>query len=346
MDQLIPKLNKEHGENTAGRGLYLAQVPRLQSGIFAFDLATGGGIPKNRLTIIYGTESSNKTNTGLCLIRQHQMQWPDQTCVFVDIEGTLTTDWAAALGVDVDQLVVIRPDYAEQAADIVVEVLKADDCGLLVIDSIAALCNMAELERSAEVANVGGSSRVVGNLVRQCTSILAKAAKAEDWEAVPTIVWINQIRFNIGVKFGNPETFPGGNGQKFMAALRVRLSGKNIVDESVNKAMPVRKYAKGIIQKWKQPIFSTGFEYEMAMVPHKGLTVGYANDWPVVKAQLNAAGLMTKDKKGYHVPALAKGMSWGTQAQLWQHLRVNCMSELLEMLIEPLKVHPQNGPKD
>lgn len=332
MDELIPILNKEHGANTAGRGLVLPQVPRLPSGIFAFDLATGGGIPKNRLTIVYGTESSGKTNLALCLIREHQRLHPEQTCVFVDIEGTLTTDWAQSLGVDTERLVVIRPDYAEQCVDIVTEILKAEDCGLVVIDSIAAMVNMAEINNTAEKANVGGTSRLVGNLVRQCTTTLSKAAKQGDFTSVPTIVWINQIRFKVGVMFGNPETFPGGEAQKFMAALRVRLHGKNIVDAAVNKAMPVRKYTKGTVQKWKQPIFCTGFEYEMAMIPHKGLEVGYANDWPVVKAQLHSAGLMEKVDKGYAVPVLGDEQ-FKTQAELWEWIRSEKMGTLLNLLL-------------
>jgi recombination protein RecA len=334
--ELIAKINKEHGEDTATQGREMPQTPRLPSGIFAFDLATGGGIPRNRMSMIYGGESSGKTNLCLVLVAQHQKLYPDLVCVYVDIEGTLTSDWARSLGVDWDKLVVIRPSYAEQCVDIVTEILhEGDNCGLMVLDSIAALASMAELSKSSEIKQVGGMSQTINSLVKQCTSLLTDAGKSGDYSKVPTILWVNQIRMSVGT-YGNPETYPGGKGQAYMQSLRIRLSGKNITDSEYNKVMPVRKYTKGIIQKWKNVIHSIAFEYEMAMIEHGNMKIGQTRDWPVIKAQLMANDLLAKAKDGWVYKVT--GEEFPTQVALaeWLHGEPKHRSELIETLLAPM----------
>jgi recombination protein RecA len=279
------------------------------------DIATGGGIPLNKLTIIYGNEGCGKTNTSLVYIREAQKMFPDKTCVFVDIEGDVSTDWAKKIGVDVTKLVILKPDYAEQAIDIICDLIDADDSSLIVVDSIAALISMTEIAKSAEKEQPGLLPRTMNKLVRKTTVALNQATKEG---RCPTMIWINQIRMKIGVMFGNPETMPGGAGQKFMANLILRLYAKPVVDSKVSKSLPVAKETHVSIKKWKQPIIATDAEYNLAMLPHAGLSPGTANNWPVARQYLNDLGLMIKSPKGYVFKP--SGEEFPTQKALWEWL--------------------------
>jgi recombination protein RecA len=302
--------------------------------ILPFDLATGGGIPLNRVTIIYGPESSGKTNLALEAVAAYQKRYPKKICVYIDVEQALTSEWVTAMGVDVKKLAHIRPTHGEAVVDLVNELLYADDCGLVVIDSIAAIVTMPELEKDAENQTPGMQGRIVAKLVRKCTAAFGDAQREG---RVPTMIWINQTRMKIGVVFGNPETMPGGQGQQFMAALRVRLSGKNIVEKSVNKAMPVIKQTSMVIQKWKQPINFTHTKFLLAMIAHRGLEVGECLDWNCMKTYLTAYGLMEKAGGDYvYTPT---GESWGTHLAMWEGLRER-RDEIRELLLEKLKENP------
>ena len=330
----IKKAQKKHGKTIGGIGSEMPETPRLPLDILPFDLATGGGIPLNRVTILYGPESSNKTNLALKAIAAYQKRYSKKTCVFVDVEQSLTSEWARALGVDTDKLAHIRPTHGEAVVDLVNELLYADDCGIIVIDSIAAIVTMPELEKDAENQTPGMQGKIVAKLVRKCTAAFGDAQREG---RVPTMIWINQTRQKIGVVFGNPETMPGGQGQQFMAALRIRVSGKNIVEKSVSKAMPVIKRTSVVIQKWKQPIRFTHFVMDIAMIEHKGLDVGECLDWNCMKQYLTAYGLMTKVGGDYvYTPT---GESFGTHLAMWEGLRGQ-RNEIRDLLLEKLAENP------
>jgi recombination protein RecA len=333
VEELISKYNKQYGPGTAGIDMVLPNTTRCPSGLFAFDLATGGGIPLNRVTILFGTESSGKTNVSLCLIREYQIRWPDRVCVFVDVEGTLTTDWAQSLGVDTSRLVVIRPDYSEQLVDMVDDLLQAEDIGLIVVDSIAAMAVQQDIDGSAEKMVVGTNALATNRFCRKIGQRLKLAMKGEC--SMPTIVLINQLRYKVGVVFGNPETLPGGEAQKFTGSLRIRLHGKNVVDKKVNEVMPVRKLVKGVIQKWKHTIVATHFEFEHVMIPHGGIECGYANDWPTIKQYSQQWGLLEKaDGGGYTFLGTHYDKLGQVQEAVTQDSKLR--DSLLEMLLDSL----------
>lgn len=294
--EVVAKAQKKHGDKIGGFGGGFPGIRRLPTGILAFDLASGGGIPLSRMTMVYGPESSGKTNFALSCVASYQRIYPDRPCTYIDIEMVTPEDWMASMGVDVPKLVLLRPDYAEQVIDIVEGLLSAENCGLVVIDSIAAMCTMQELSKDAEGESPGTHPRAVGKLVRRCTRALGEADKAGGF---PTTLWINQVRSKIGVMFGNPETMPGGHAQKFMASMRVRLAGKNVMDNTVSNAMPVLKQTSGVIQKWKCAIYSQQFRYDMVMIPHAGRCVGECIDLPIVKQYVVPFGWLQKGKGGY-----------------------------------------------
>jgi recombination protein RecA len=257
-------------------------------------MALGGGFPRGKCSIIYGPESSNKTNIALLAIANHQRIWPDLKCVFVDIEGSFDPKWAAQLGVDVSKLLVVRPDYAEQVVNIVESLLHAQDCGIIVIDSLAAMITTQEADSDAEKANVGGTGLVTGKLVRKTTLGLNSAAKEG---RQPTLIYINQTRMKIGVMYGNPETQPGGNAPQFQASIRLRVYGKNIMDSKISSTMPVIKEVTFVLNKWKVPVLAASGKFEMVTQMFNGYPIGFCNDFNEVSGHLKDFGLFHKGPK-------------------------------------------------
>ena len=297
MAGFLTQLQKDHGEGVGSFGGALLQADRVPTGLFPLDLALGGGFPRGKVSIVYGPESSGKTNIALLAIAQHQMLWPEKICVLIDIENGFDPGWAQKLGVNTDKLVVIKPAYGEQIVDIIESALYTDDCGMVAIDSIAAIIGTAEAEASAERASVGGSSLLVGKLCRKVTLALGAMEKRG---SSPTVVFINQIRSKVGIVYGNPETMPGGNAPKFAASMIVRVYGKNVIDAKVSSTMPVAKETKFVVGKWKCPILSSEGMFTMATRTYKGFKVGQCDDFNTVSEYLKAFGLFEKDpKKGW-----------------------------------------------
>lgn len=316
----LKEVQKVCGEGLVGKGLKLPARPTIPSGAFAFDLATGGGIPINRITLGHGNEGGGKTLLATCLIREFQARFPDYPCVLVEPEGAYDTDWATRAGVDTDALIIARPEYAEQAADIVFAFLKAPDCGLLVLDSIAVLSGQDEMEKSQEDAIVGGTSKCINRMIRRASALLRRAEREER----PTTMFaINQPRFKTGVMYGSPETLPGGMQQHYQSSLRVRLYGKQIIVPEVSKDYASVLEVSGTITKYRQRIAARQFKYEMVLAPHKGLEVGRCNDWTPFKQHAMAQGLIEKVKAGWGLtdPETGEQHEFKTQIELWEYVR-------------------------
>jgi recombination protein RecA len=295
--EVLASMRKKHGDTVGMIGGKIPDVARLPTGIFAFDLASGGGLPRGKCSTIFGPESSGKTNMALRAIAQHQKLYPDKLCVFISIEG-YDQPWSKQMGVDVDRLVLMRPSYAEQAVDMIIAFLNADDVGVVVLDSIAAMITTAEDEKSADQAIVGGNSIVVGKMVRKSTLALESAAKHGRY---PVLIYINQTRFKIGVMFGNPETTPGGNAPLFQAAMRIRLYGKNKIDNKISKVMPVIKETQFVLNKWKVPVLAPSGRFDMVMIPHDGFACGECDDVGTVSHYLKHLGVWEKAKNGWMI---------------------------------------------
>jgi len=294
-DELITSFKKGYGDTVGGQGFEYQEAQRIPINSFAFNLATGGGIPRGKISIIYGPESSGKTNILLSAIAEHQRLWPEKRCVFFDIEGTFNPNWAKQLGVDVDNLFVFKPSYAEQVVDMVEGLLHSEECGIVGVDSLAAMITTREIGQSAEKADVGGSALAIGKLTRKAVLALSEAEKAGN---LPTLILINQTRYKIGVMFGDPETMPGGNAPKFAASMMLRVYGKNIKDTKINNVMPIKKEMSLIIKKWKCPIVSASANWQMVTIPHKGHKVGECQDWNLVKKYSEEYGIFGKNEGG------------------------------------------------
>lgn len=292
---LVAAFQKTYGETIANYGGNFTDEERIPTGIFPLDLTLGGGFPRSRVTIIYGKESSNKTNIALLAIASHQRMWPKQTCAFIDVEHAFDPAWATILGVDTAKLVVVAPSFAEQVIDMVEGILQADDIGLVVIDSLAAMITTQEADADASNNRPGGSSLIIGKLVRK---ILLSVDQANKNGVFPTVIYINQIRQAIGVMHGDPDKMPGGNAPVFQASLILKCYGKNIIDKAIHKVMPSFKDVSVTVKKFKVPIMSMHCKFEMILIPHKHFKIGDTKDWTVIQSYLEVLGQFEKLPKG------------------------------------------------
>ncbi len=184
----------------------------IRSGSIALDLALGvGGFPRGRIVEIYGPESSGKTTLALHAIAEAQKS--GGTAAFIDVEHALDPNYAAALGIDLDNLLVSQPDTGEQALEIAEMLTRSNAVDVIVVDSVAALVTKAELEGDMGDAHVGLQARLMSQALRKLTSAISRS------KAV--MIFINQLREKVGVMFGSPETTSGGRALKFYASIRL-----------------------------------------------------------------------------------------------------------------------------
>ncbi len=209
-------------EKSYGKGAIMKMGPEAQklrvevipTGAINLDAAIGaGGVPKGRITEIYGPESSGKTT--LCLHVIANAQRAGGTAAFIDAEHALDTEYAAKLGVDVEKLLVSQPDTGEQALEICEILVRSGAVDIVVIDSVAALVPKAEIEGEMGDSHVGLQARLMSQALRKLTGAISRSRCA--------VVFINQLREKIGVMFGNPETTTGGKALKFYASLRLDI---------------------------------------------------------------------------------------------------------------------------
>lgn len=295
VSELLKSMTKEYGDKTILKACKLANCTRIPTGAFPFDLATGGGIPLNRVTHLYGMESSFKTNLGLMTIANMQRLHPDYHNVLVDIEGAYDKEWGAKLGVDNDRLIYVAPDYAEQAVDIIEGFLHAEDVGIVLLDSIAAMITANETTSSAEKAVVGGNTTVVNKLYRKATLALSKS-RIEG--RMSTLIAINQIRYKVGFVMGDPEVTPGGKAFPFGSSLSIRLNGKDEMDTKIHPDLPSWKLVNGTIRKRKVPVVAKKFEIKFATVDSELMLAGQTEIWAPVSAHLKNLGFLYKADDG------------------------------------------------
>ena len=216
LDSALLQIEKSFGKGAVMR---LGDRPEMSvdaipTGSLALDAALGiGGVPKGRIIEIYGPESSGKTTLALHILASAQKQGGE--VAFIDAEHALDPDYAAALGVDIDSMLVSQPDTGEQALEITDALVRSGAVDAIVVDSVAALTPRAEIEGEMGDAFVGLQARLMSQALRKLAGTIAKTNCV--------VIFINQIRMKIGVMYGNPETTTGGNALKFYSSVRIDI---------------------------------------------------------------------------------------------------------------------------
>lgn len=224
LDGIIKSLESSLGKGSISRTTSAAQqVDVIPTGIIGIDRATGiGGIPRGRITEIYGPESSGKSTLALHIISEGQRL--GLVCAYIDAEHALDLGYASeAIQVDVDALLISQPDSGEQALEVVEALVRTGEVGCIVIDSVANLVPLKELEGEMGQSFVGLQARLMAQALRKLTAVTSKSNTA--------LIFLNQLREKVGVTWGNPETTPGGRSLKFYSSMRVDLRRGNAIDK-------------------------------------------------------------------------------------------------------------------
>ena len=217
IDIAVGQIEKQFGKGSImrlGQRNSVGPIASISTGSISIDYALGiGGLPRGRVTEIFGPESSGKTTLALQVIAEAQKA--GGMAAFVDAEHALDAQYAQKLGVDLENLLVSQPDNGEQALEIVEVLIRSNSVDVVVVDSVAALVPKAEIEGEMGEAQMGLQARLMSQALRKLTGVVSKSNT--------TLVFINQLREKIGVMFGNPETTTGGRALKFYASVRIDI---------------------------------------------------------------------------------------------------------------------------
>ena len=225
-------------------------VDAVSTGSIGLDAALGvGGLPRGRIIEIFGPESSGKTTLSLHVIAEAQKT--GGICAFIDAEHAMDPEYSKRLGVKIDELLISQPDTGEQALEIVDSLVRSGKIDVIVVDSVAALTPKDEIEGDMGAYHVGKQARLMSQALRKLTAIVAKSKTI--------VIFINQIRMQIGVMFGNPETTPGGKALKFYTS--VRLDIRRIAQiKKGDEVMGGRTRVKVVKNKVAAPFRQTEFD--------------------------------------------------------------------------------------
>ena len=217
IDLALKEIRTKFGDESImsyGKGERPTAIPFVPTGSIGLDAALGvGGIPRGRIIEIYGPESSGKTTLSLHVIAEAQKL--GGICAFVDAEHALDPEYASRIGVKLDELLISQPDTGEQALEIVESLVRSSTVDVIVVDSVAALTPKDEIEGDMGQQHMGKQARLMSQALRKLTAITARSKTI--------VIFINQIRMQIGMMFGNPETTPGGKALKFYTSVRLDI---------------------------------------------------------------------------------------------------------------------------
>lgn len=286
IENTIKSIQTKYGE---GAIMKLGEAPKvdvgsISTGSLGLDMALGiGGVPRGRIIEIFGPESSGKTTLALHIVAESQKA--GGVCAYIDAEHAMDPDYAKKLGVKINDLLISQPDTGEQGLEIAESLIRSGKIEVVVIDSVAALTPKAEIEGDMEQQHVGRQARLMSQALRKITAIVARSKTL--------VIFINQIRMQIGVMFGNPETTPGGKALKFYSSVRLDIrriaqikKGEDVVGGRTRVKVVKNKVAAPFKQTEFDIIYGEGISHEgellalgekLGIVEKSGASYSYKN---------------------------------------------------------------------
>jgi recombination protein RecA len=299
------------------------RIDFIPTGALNLDAAIGvGGIPRGRVTEIYGPESSGKTT--LCLHVVANAQKAGGVAAYIDAEHALDTDYAQKLGVDIDNLLISQPDTGEQAMEICEILVRSGAVDVVVIDSVAALVPRAEIEGDMGDSHVGLQARLMSQALRKLTGAIARSKTS--------VIFINQLREKIGVMFGNPETTTGGKALKFYASVRLdirRIGQVKEKEDVIGSHVRVKVVKNKVAPPFKQAEFDIMYSEGIS---HASLVLDIAAESGII------------DKSGAWYSYGSQRIGQGREnAKMFLKDNPALMSEVEEKVKTVLGIRPANG---
>lgn len=281
IEDTIRQIKTKFGEDAI---MKLGDKPRVDvnaipTGSIGLDSALGvGGLPRGRIVEIFGPESSGKTTLSLHVIAEAQKL--NGICAFIDAEHAMDPEYSKRLGVKIDELLISQPDTGEQALEIVESLVRSGKMDVIVIDSVAALTPKDEIEGDMGAYHVGKQARLMSQALRKLTAIVAKSKTI--------VIFINQIRMQIGVMFGNPETTPGGKALKFYTSVRLdirRIAQIKKGDEVMGGRVKVKVVKNKVAAPFKQTEFDLMYNEGIS---HEGELIALGEKYGIMQKSGNS----------------------------------------------------------